>query len=60
MFLPTSNILDPLGLSRFTIGLIAALLAYGARRGSRRTLLYTQLWIFTLIFLRGDNFLPLG
>jgi hypothetical protein len=59
LFLPMSNILDPLGLSRFTIGLIVALLAYGAQRGSRRVLLYTQFWMVTLVFLLQDSFLPL-
>jgi hypothetical protein len=59
LFLPMSNILDPLGLSRFTIGLIVALLAYGAHRGSRRVLLYTQFWMITLVFLLQDSFLPL-
>ncbi len=58
--LPSSNILDPLGVSRFVIGLIAALLAHGAYHRSRRTLLYTQFWIVTVIFLIGDSFLPAG
>lgn len=60
LFLPTSNILDPLGLSRFLVGLIVALLLYGARAGNKRVLLYSQLWIVTVIFIIGDNFLPSG
>ena len=60
LFLPTSNILDPLGLSRFLIGLIVAFLLFGAQHNSQRVLLYTQLWVFTLIFVAGDNFLPYG
>jgi hypothetical protein len=58
VFLPSSNILDPLGVSRFLIGLIAALLTYGAYRQSPRILRYTQLWLLTTAFLIGDSFLP--
>ncbi len=60
LFLPTSNILDPLGLSRFLIGLIVAFLLFGAQHRSKRILLYTQLWVFTIVFVIGDNFLPSG
>jgi hypothetical protein len=59
LFLPAAVILDPLGLSRFTIGLIAALLIFGAQRGSRRVLLYTQLWMITLVFIINESFLPM-
>jgi hypothetical protein len=60
MFLPASNLLDPLGASRFSIGLIAALLVFGAARQHRRVLAYSQLWLLTLAFLPGDNLLPSG
>jgi hypothetical protein len=60
LFLPSSNMLDPLGVSRFIIGLIAALLIFGAYRGSRRVLLYTQVWMLFLVFLISDSFLPHG
>ena len=60
LFLPSSNILDPLGVSRFVIGLIVALLAFGAYTNSRRVLIYTQFWIISLAFLLGDSFLPHG
>lgn len=60
LFLPTSNLLDPLGASRYSIGLIACFLAFGASRKNRSVLAYSQLWIITLVFLVGDNFLPSG
>ncbi len=60
LFLPASNLLDPLGASRFSIGLIASFLVFGAARSNRRVLAYTQLWLLTMIFLPGDNFLPSG
>jgi hypothetical protein len=60
LFLPASNLLDPLGASRFSIGLIATFLVLGATRQDRRVLAYSQLWLLTLAFLPGDNFLPSG
>ncbi len=60
LFLPSSNMLDPLGVSRFIIGLITALLTYGAYRGSKRVLLYTQVWMLFLVFLISDSILPRG
>jgi len=59
VFLPSSNILDPLGLSRVTIGLIVAILYYGGEQRSFRALRYACLWIFCLVFLFKDSFLPL-
>ena len=52
--------LDPLGVSRFVIGLITALLTFGAYRRSRRVLLYTQVWMLFLVFLISDSILPHG
>lgn len=60
LFLPTSNLVDPLGATRFHIGLICTLLAFGAEVRSRRVLAYSQLWILTLAFLPGDRLLPSG
>lgn len=57
-FLPASNLLDPSGVSRFTVGLIVALLAFGASHKDRRVLAYSQLWILTVVFALGDNFVP--
>ena len=58
LFLPASNLLDPLGSSRFSVGLIVSLLAFGAARRDTRVLAYSQLWLLTLVFLVSDNFLP--
>ena len=60
LFLPSSNMLDPLGVSRFVIGLITALLTFGAYRRSKRVLLYTQVWMLFLVFLISDSILPHG
>jgi hypothetical protein len=60
LFLPTSNLADPLGALRLTIGLIAASLNFGAEAGWRRVLAYSQLWILTLAFVPGDLILPSG
>ncbi len=57
-FLPMSNILDPLGLSRITIGLLVAVLLYGGETRSSRALSYACLWMMTVVFLYGDAFLP--
>ena len=60
LFLPTSNLVDPLGSARFVLGLIVATLNFGAEVGWRRVLAYSQLWILTLAFLPGDRLLPSG
>jgi hypothetical protein len=60
LLLPMSNLVDPLGSSRFVIGLIAAMLNFGAELGWRRVLTYSQLWLLTLAFLPGDRLLPSG
>jgi hypothetical protein len=52
-FLPTSNVLNLPGLLRITIGLVVAVLNYGAIHSSRRALLYSQLWLVLLIFGEG-------
>jgi len=57
-FLPTSNVLDPLGLSRTTAGLVTAVLDFGAEQRRQRALNYALLWIITLVFLFNDSFLP--
>jgi len=57
-FLPTSNVLDPLGLSRMTAGLVTAVLDFGAQQRVRRALNYALLWIIPIVFLFGDSFLP--
>lgn len=57
-FLPTSNVLDPLGLSRTTAGLVTAVVNYGGQQRARRALNYSLLWIITAVFLFKDSFLP--
>jgi len=57
-FLPASNVLDPLGLSRMTAGLVTAVLDFGAQQHVRRALNYALLWIILIIFLFDDSFLP--
>jgi len=52
-FLPTSNVLNLPGLLRITIGLVVAVLNYGAIQSSRRALLYSQLWLVLLVFGEG-------
>jgi hypothetical protein len=52
-FLPTSNILNPPGLVRMTIGLVAAVLDYGAFESSKRALRLSLLWLFLLAFGEG-------
>lgn len=58
LFLPTSNILDPLGLARITAGLLVAVLDFAASQRRKRTLNYALLWIATLPFLYQDGLLP--
>jgi hypothetical protein len=52
-FLPTSNVLNLPGLLRITIGLVVAVLNFGAIQSSRRALLYSQLWLVLLVFGEG-------
>ncbi len=59
-FLPSSNILDPLGVSRALIGLVIAWILYGARNQSKRILSYCLLFALTGIFIWRDAFLPVG
>jgi hypothetical protein len=59
-FLPTSNVLDPLGLSRITAGLVVAVLDFGAEQRHPRALNYALLWILTVVFVYKDSFLPIN
>ncbi|GAP20097.1 hypothetical protein ADM99_09800 [Leptolinea tardivitalis] len=52
-FLPTSNVLNPPGLVRMVIGLVAAVLDYGALEGSLNALRFSLLWLFLLAFGEG-------
>lgn len=52
-YLPTSNVLNPPGLIRIVIGLMAAVLDYGALEGSKNALRLSLLWLFLLAFGEG-------
>jgi len=57
-FTPQSTLREPLGMLRFIVGLVAAVLAWGAYRRSRRTLNYSLLWIATLALAVNESQLP--
>jgi hypothetical protein len=50
-FTPSSTFREPLGLIRFTCGLVLATLFYGAHTKSSRVLNYSLLWLASLVFL---------
>ena len=57
-FTPQSTLREPLGMLRFIVGLVAAVLAWGAYRRSRRALNYSLLWIATLALAANESQLP--
>ncbi len=57
-FLPFSTWREPLAMARLTVGLVAAVLLYGAQRRSRRVLNMSLLWLATLAFLVNESHLP--
>jgi hypothetical protein len=59
-FLPSSNIVDPLGISRALIGLVVAFIYFGAKQNSRRVLNYCLLFCMTAVFIWHDMFVPVG
>jgi len=56
--LPQSVIFDNLGLVRTVTGLVLALLVYGMKRNSSRSLNYSLLWIFSFLFILENQYLP--
>lgn len=56
-FLPASNVLVQLGMVRTVIGLMVAVLSFGAYNHSKRALNYSLLWVICLIFLYRDSFI---
>ncbi len=52
-FLPASNLMNITGLVRTTIGLMIAVLDFGALEHSKRALKYGQLWLLLLLFGEG-------
>ena len=57
-FTPQSTLREPLGMLRFIVGLVAAVIAWGAYRPSRRALNYSLLWIATLALAINESQLP--
>jgi hypothetical protein len=57
-FTPQSTLREPLGMLRFTVGLVAAVIAWGAYRRSRRALNYSLFWIATLALAINESQLP--
>jgi len=47
-FTPQSTMREPLGMVRFIVGLVVAVIGWGAYRQSRRALNYSLFWIATL------------
>jgi hypothetical protein len=56
---PQSTFREPLALTRYSVGLIAAVLTYAASRHSERALRYAWLWIFTLALALNEAQLPI-
>jgi hypothetical protein len=57
-FTPQSTLREPLGMLRFIVGLVMAVILWGAYRKSRRALNYSLLWIATLVFAVNELQLP--
>jgi hypothetical protein len=57
-FTPQSTMREPLGMLRFIVGLVAAVITWGAYRKSRRALNYSLLWITTLVLAINESQLP--
>lgn len=56
-FIPHSTFREPLAMLRFTGPLVALVILYSAHTRRWRTLNYSYLWLFTLVFLAGDTLL---
>jgi len=57
-FTPQSTLREPLGMLRFIVGLVAAVITWGAYRRSRRALNYSLFWIATLVLAINESQLP--
>lgn len=55
LFLPQSTYREFLAMLRLTTGLVVAVILYGARKRSRRTLNYSLLWLASLVFLTKEG-----
>jgi hypothetical protein len=54
-FVPFSTFREPLGMMRFLVGLVIAVILYGALRGEQRTLRYSTLWIVSLLLVLASG-----
>jgi hypothetical protein len=58
-FTPQSTMREPLGILRLIVGLVAAVVLWGAYRKSGRALNYSLLWIATLVLAINESQLPI-
>jgi hypothetical protein len=56
---PQSTFREPLAMTRYIVGLMAAVLTYAASRRSQRALRYSWLWVFTLALALNEAQLPI-
>ncbi len=56
---PQSTFREPLAMTRYIVGLMAAVLTYAASRRSERALRYSWLWVFTLALALNETQLPI-
>jgi hypothetical protein len=57
-FTPQSTLREPLGMLRLIVGLVVAVIAWGAYHRSRRALNYSLFWIATLALAVNESRLP--
>ncbi len=56
---PQSTFREPLAMTRYIVGLMAAVLTYAASRRSQPALRYAWLWVFTLALALNESQLPI-
>ena len=56
---PQSTFREPLAMTRYSVGLMAAVVTYAASRHSQRALRYSWLWVFTLVLALNEAQLPI-
>lgn len=55
LFVPFSTYREPLGILRFIAGLQIAIVLYAAQSGHQKALLFSTLWVTTMLFLVGSD-----
>lgn len=58
LFVPFSTYREPLGILRFVVGLQIAVMLYAAQQHSRRALLNSTIWGYTIILLIAWDLVP--